>query len=441
MKYSPQLLFLVATFHMTAILHAQEAMSLETIEAGETVPASAAPAVGVFYSVQNPSLPPMPGNFYNLPVWELGQDRYLLDDRDVDYSSSATGGRNFEPMDDPPSPGGTGGDGDGGSSFTPHSYSTNDLWLEITGYSNSMAYLTIHPPSSITNGVYGLYFETNLTVPAAWSWVLTSDAGQTNLVVTNLPGTNGFFSLGPATAIRPGFTQQSLGPSDDDYTGEGQSGTLLTNLNAAIGFTINYFGTLQSDLWVNNNGNVTFSNLLSDFTPTNLSSLGVDIIAPFWADVDTRGYSNDVTSGVVSYGWETVNSRNAFGVDWPGVGYFEQEVDKTNTFQLLLLDRSDRGTGDFDIEFNYSEIQWDTGDDSGGIDGLYVTNIYNFGESARAGYATYRGTSFELNGSGWGEALLDTNLDTPGLIHSNLNSTVPGRYVFHFHNGTNMDTP
>jgi hypothetical protein len=73
------------------------------------------------------------------------------------------------------------------------------------------------------------------------------------------------------------------------------------------------------------------------------------------------------------------------------------------------------------------------GQTSTGTDGLG-------GSSARAGYASASGSTFELNGSGINGALLDSDT-TNGLIYTNFNSTVPGRYVFQFHNGVPLGTP
>lgn len=50
---------------------------------------------------------------------------------------------------------------------------------------------------------------------------------------------------------------------------------------------------------------------------------------------------------------------------WHNVGYYNNHTDKTNTFQLLLVNRDDVSRGDFDIVFNYDQIQWDTGDTTG----------------------------------------------------------------------------
>ncbi|MEX2308948.1 MAG: nidogen-like domain-containing protein [Pirellulales bacterium] len=211
-----------------------------------------------------------------------------------------------------------------------------------------------------------------------------------------------------------GFTENRLERDDDNSTGL-----------VSIGFDINFFGALYSNLYVNNNGNVTFTLPLSEYTPSNLLAALTVIIAPFWADVDTRG------TGLVTYGQDTVDGHAAFGVNWIDVGYFDSELDKTNTFQLVLIDRSDRKPGDFDFEFNFAQVQWETGShpSSGGVDGLG-------GNSARAGFSNGANRSFELPGSDVDGAFLDVNSQT-GLIHHSLNSSVLGRYRFEIINGKN----
>lgn len=74
------------------------------------------------------------------------------------------------------------------------------------------------------------------------------------------------------------------------------------------------------------------------------------------------------------------------------VGYFSYHADKLNSFQLVLIDRSDVNPRDFDIEFNYDHILWETGDAAGGSGGLG-------GYSARAGYANGAAATYELPGS------------------------------------------
>jgi hypothetical protein len=322
-------------------------------------------------------------------------------------------------------------DGFYSDSATRGGFTTNDLWLEITGKTNATAFFTIHPPWNATNGVWGLYFKTNMAVPYNWTWLMRNAPGQTNSVMTNLPAAQGFFMLGPPTAIRSGFDTYSLGRLDD-------VGSQL----ATLPFIINSFGTFYTNLYVNENGNVTFAlsdpNYTPDLTISNEVSFWkpygmTGMIAPFWADVDSRASG----SGVTTYGANTVDGRAAFGVSWINVGYYVDNQgdpsDKKNSFQLVVIDRTDRTNGDFDLEFNYSQIQWESGNASGGTAGLG-------GSSARAGFANAPGSTFELNGSGTNGTFLDSNL-TMGLIHTNFNSSVPGRYVFQFHNGAPLTTP
>jgi nidogen-like len=219
----------------------------------------------------------------------------------------------------------------------------------------------------------------------------------------------------------PGCSTSTLAANDDGSTAA-----------VPIGFTINLFGTSYSTLFVNNNGNVTFDNQLSTFTPFDLTSTGTKIIAPFFADVDTRGAG----SGLVHYGNDTVGGRNAFCVEWPAVGYFNSQTNKLNTFELVIIDRSDIGVGNFDFEFNYDQIQWETGGASGGSNGLG-------GSSARVGYSNgltgSANASLELPGSAVNGALLDSGPNA--LISHSLNSAVLGRYVFSSRGGQIAGTP
>jgi hypothetical protein len=223
-----------------------------------------------------------------------------------------------------------------------------------------------------------------------------------------------------AGAVRPGFNTTTLPANDDGSTGR-----------VTVGFWLNFFGAQYSQLYVNNNGNLTFDGPLSTYTPAPIAASGLKIIAPFWADVDTRASG----SGVVRYSFGTgaVDGRNAFGANYVDVGYYNTKANKLNSFQVVLIDRSDVGPGDFDIEYNYDKVQWETGDASGGSGGVG-------GRTARVGYASGTGATLELGGSGLSGAFLDSNVTT-GLIYNSLNSTVPGRYVFEVRNGGVVNAP
>ena len=196
----------------------------------------------------------------------------------------------------------------------------------------------------------------------------------------------------------------------------------------ALPFPVNYFGTTYTHTYVNNNGNITFDNPLGTFTPFSIDARTPAMIAPFFADVDTRGSGSSLVT--YSVGTTSFQGRSAFCVNWVNVGYYSGHTDKLNSFQLLLVDRSDVGAGDFDIVMNYDRILWETGDASGGSGGFG-------GTSAGAGYSAGTGDAtkfYEFPGSRTNGALLSSNLVT-GLTHGRRNSIVDGRYVFDVRNG------
>ena len=221
-----------------------------------------------------------------------------------------------------------------------------------------------------------------------------------------------------AGVVRSGFDSTSLGRNDD-------SSSIARSLEFSS--AINFGGTSFTELYVNNNGNVTFASPLSAFTPFGLASLNRAVIAPFFADVDTR----NAASGVTRYGTGFVDGHAAFGVTWKDVGYYNQKADKLNSFQLVLIDRKDTGVGNFDFEFNYDKIQWEAGDASRGASGLG-------GTTASIGFAFPKsGSVFQLGGSGTAGSFLDANSAT-GLIYNSKGGT-NGRYLYQVRAGAVLD--
>ncbi len=218
-------------------------------------------------------------------------------------------------------------------------------------------------------------------------------------------------------AVLPGFDSQTLPRNDDDST------ELVP-----LGFTVNFFGINRSEVYVNNNGNLTFDQALFEFTPFDLTATSRQIIAPFFADVDTSEAGQPVT-----YGAGTFGGRPAFGVNYIDVDYFlsSPEHSNRNSFQVILVDRSDVQVGAFDIVFNYDQIQWETGEASGS------DQSGRGGDSARVGYSNGSGdpgTFFELIGSAVNGAFLDGGPNA--LISNRLNSGVNGRYILQARDGT-----
>jgi hypothetical protein len=209
---------------------------------------------GNFYSLQNPDWPPLPGDIRQLPVWDFGNYFYLLDDLDVNYAmpprqSPVTGGGGMQAMtDDVPGSPGSGGGGGYSPSFQFQELTTNDLWLQEQ-MTNTTASLVINPPWNVTNGVYDLFYTTNLTPPSTWVWVTRCAPGQTNLVVTGLSDPQGFFILGLTNdADGDGLTDayeklvSHTDPNNPDTDGDGlgneQEYLYGTNPNISDGFWI-----------------------------------------------------------------------------------------------------------------------------------------------------------------------------------------------------------
>ncbi len=214
-----------------------------------------------------------------------------------------------------------------------------------------------------------------------------------------------------------GFGEGTLSANDDDSTA-------FLDLSSVFSGGLNFFGTSYTGLYLNNNGNVTFDNVLTTFTPPALNgNTSNPIIAPFFADVDTSGGAVAATPGGNSTGsnlvyWDLDTVNRIFTATWDDVGYFDSEIDLLNSFQLALIDQ---GNGDFDIEFRYEDLNWTTGNASGGSNGLG-------GTVARSGYSSGNGSDFnELSASG-NQAQMLALTDTSNI-------GVAGLYRFEVRNG------
>ncbi len=269
-------------------------------------------------------------------------------------------------------------------------------------------FVTRSGPISVGNDVGTLFFGACVDdVSDADSSNLCSDAVA---VTITAPGPSQPPVLGSIRNLA-GFSTSSLGPADDE-----------SSAAVPIGFSVNFLGSVFTTVFVNNNGSITFDQALDAFTPAELSSLSRQIIAPFFADVDTEGLG----SGTVTFGNDVVNGRPAFGVNYINVGYYDTNTSPLNSFQVVLIDRSDTGAGNFDIEFNYGSILWESGDLSGGVGGLG-------GDAARAGFSNgsgQPGTFFEIPGSGVSSAYLDGNFQFGLANTTNVAGGQPGRFLF-----------
>jgi MYXO-CTERM domain-containing protein len=147
---------------------------------------------------------------------------------------------------------------------------------------------------------------------------------------------------------------------------------------------LHFYGGTYASTYINNNGNISFLSPVATFTPDAFPGASQPMIAPFWADVDTRdeacdaplttACANPTTDGV----WWSL-APGQLVVTWDHVGYYQCRPSPTMTFQLILTATSCSGGGDddggttgtnFDIEFRYAECGWEVGDSSGGQGGF-----------------------------------------------------------------------
>ena len=194
--------------------------------------------------------------------------------------------------------------------------------------------------------------------------------------------------IGSPLVMTDGGHAANVGGSRND---DGFSGPI------GLGFTLSFFGQDYNEFWANNNGNISFTNGISSFTPSGPQGAPEPIISPFFADVDTTGSA----SGLM---YLRTDIANEIIVTWDGVGYYDSNDDLLDSFQLVL-----RGpdyvvpSGEGAIGFFYKGMQWETGDASGGSDGFG-------GTPAAVGFG---------DGSGDGEVLAGSTEDGISRVVAN----------------------
>jgi hypothetical protein len=146
-------------------------------------------------------------------------------------------------------------------------------------------------------------------------------------------------------------------PADDYRNDDGSSPQI------ALPFQFCFYGTNINSVYINNNGNVSFGASYGTFTANSFPDPTFIMVAPFWADVDTRG----TNSGLVYYKL----TPTYLIVRWQTVGYYSMYDDKLNDFQLIITDGSDPilPSGN-NVAFCYGDMQWTTGDASNGTNGF-----------------------------------------------------------------------
>ena len=164
-------------------------------------------------------------------------------------------------------------------------------------------------------------------------------------------------------------------PLDDSFTqvyfyhdyavGEGYYNDDGSTDAIQLPFDFCLYGVTKNEFFINNNGNVSFDGYYSTFTSTGFPIDGYPMLAPFWADVDTRQ-----DNGPLGEVWYKVTPTSVI-VIWNNVGYYDEHGDKRNTFELIFTDGNDPliGVGN-NVAFSFADMAWTTGDASDGVNGF-----------------------------------------------------------------------
>ena len=125
-------------------------------------------------------------------------------------------------------------------------------------------------------------------------------------------------------------------------------------------------GSGSKKLFINNNGNVSFGAAYSTFSAVAFPSITYTMVAPFWGDVETTNPG----SGFVYYQLTATHLI----IQWDSVTHYQSTPGSDtlkNTFQLIITNGADSILpGGYNISFCYGDMQWTTGDASGGVHGL-----------------------------------------------------------------------
>jgi gliding motility-associated-like protein len=191
-----------------------------------------------------------------------------------------------------------------------------------------------------------------------------------------------------------------VGYSAPDYRNDDASTAQI-----ALPFNFCMYGNTYNNCYINNNGNISFDAPYATYSASGFPSASFVMVAPFWADVDTR----NLASGLVYY----KITPTAMIVRWQNVGYFNSQADKINDFQLIITNGADPiiplGSN---VSFCYGDMQWTTGSASGGTNGFGGTaatvganqgdgtNFIQFGRFDQAGIA-YDGPGGANDGISW----------------------------------------
>lgn len=149
------------------------------------------------------------------------------------------------------------------------------------------------------------------------------------------------FGLGGAS----GYGENSFKTSGVDV-GNLDDGSIAVDITPVFGPAgIDFYGSNYTELYIGTNGLITFTGHSTTYVSSGLAGYSDPAIAAFWSDID-------ISKGGDIY-WDVDSLNGALTITWHDVAPYTGTG--TNAFQVVL---TNLGSGNFDVEFIYEDIQW-----------------------------------------------------------------------------------
>ncbi|XP_075046984.1 uncharacterized protein LOC142107448 [Mixophyes fleayi] len=271
-------------------------------------------------------------------------------------------------------------------------------------------YYTI--PGSLSLAIGNISHTSNINIPGRWAFKVDQLHPED---VNGILDDSTDSTVEPTTTYEPVYTttmSTSVPPfvSSSDLLYPYGSAIDTINLKSddgsspliGLSTSIPLFGNYFSSLYVNNNGLLSFSLPIRQWTPQALPvAFGNPFLALFWADIDNR-IAGDIyfrqstdhellartTSDIRSY-FHHLNfiAQWVFVATWDRVAYYSSSTNKVNTFQAVL---STDGNMTF-VLLNYEDIQWPSVESSSSVYGGPIA-LAGLNSGYNTGYYTIPGS-------------------------------------------------
>lgn len=148
----------------------------------------------------------------------------------------------------------------------------------------------------------------------------------------------------------------------ETYNEIANNGDDAVNGPFSLGWDFCFYGETYSQVFINNNGNLSFGTSYGTFTPAGFPSTQYVMIAPFWGDVNMAAEGGNCYYAI---------TETAMYVNWVEVGYYGSNDNLKNSFQVIITDGSDPIVpGGNNVSFAYLDMNWTTGTASQGTAGF-----------------------------------------------------------------------